>query len=66
MAENLGGHGNRPPIPLSSLGPLRGFGLTGAISLSRITRSDHSPSDDFLGSAMGFVISKYAVLPARN
>jgi hypothetical protein len=46
--------------------PYVAFGVAGAISFSRITRSDHFPSDVFLGGAMGFVIAKYAVLPARN
>jgi len=46
--------------------PFVAYGLAGAISFSRISRSDHFPSDVFFGAAMGFVISKYAVLPARN
>jgi membrane-associated phospholipid phosphatase len=46
--------------------PIVAYGLAGAICFSRISRSEHFPSDVFLGAAMGFVISKYAVLPARN
>jgi len=46
--------------------PFVAYGLAGAICFSRISRSEHFPSDVFLGAAMGFVISKYAVLPARN
>jgi membrane-associated phospholipid phosphatase len=46
--------------------PYVAYGLAGAISFSRITGSDHFPSDVFFGGAMGFVISRYVVLPARN
>lgn len=46
--------------------PLVAYGLAGAICFTRISRSDHFPSDVFFGGAMGFVIAKYAVLPARN
>jgi hypothetical protein len=46
--------------------PFVAYGLAGAISFSRITKSDHFPADVFFGGAMGFVISRYAVLPARN
>jgi len=46
--------------------PFVAYGLAGAISFSRISRSDHFPSDVFFGGAMGFVIAKYAVLPARD
>jgi hypothetical protein len=46
--------------------PYVAYGLAGAISFSRVTRSDHFPADVFFGGAMGFVISRYAVLPARN
>ncbi|MGB8474628.1 MAG: phosphatase PAP2 family protein [Candidatus Acidiferrum sp.] len=46
--------------------PYLAYGLAAAISFSRITRSDHFPADVFFGGAMGFVISRYAVLPARN
>jgi hypothetical protein len=46
--------------------PFVAYGLAGAISFSRITRSDHFPGDVFLGGAMGFVISRYVVLPQRE
>ncbi len=46
--------------------PFVAYGLAGAISFSRITRSDHFPSDVFLGGAMGFVIARYVVLPQRD
>jgi len=46
--------------------PFAAYGLAGAISFSRITGSNHFPSDVFFGGAMGFVISRYVVLPARN
>jgi membrane-associated phospholipid phosphatase len=46
--------------------PFVAYGLAGAICFSRISRSEHFPSDVFFGGAMGFVIAKYAVLPARN
>lgn len=45
--------------------PFVAYGLAGAIAFSRVTSSDHFPSDVFFGSAMGFVIARYAVLPAR-
>jgi hypothetical protein len=46
--------------------PFVAYGLAGVISFSRITRSDHFPADVFFGGAMGYVISRYAVLPARD
>jgi membrane-associated phospholipid phosphatase len=46
--------------------PFVAYGLAGAICFSRISRSEHFPSDVFLGAAMGFVISRYTVLPARD
>jgi membrane-associated phospholipid phosphatase len=46
--------------------PYVAYGLAGAVSFSRIARSDHFPSDVFFGCAMGYVISRYAVLPAKN
>lgn len=46
--------------------PYVAYGLAGAISFSRITRSDHFPGDVFFGGAMGFVIAKYVVLPAHK
>jgi membrane-associated phospholipid phosphatase len=45
--------------------PFVAYGLAGAIAFSRITTSDHFPSDVFFGGAMGLVIARYAVLPAR-
>jgi len=45
--------------------PFVAYGLAGAISFSRISGSEHFPSDVFFGAAMGFVITRYAVLPAR-
>jgi len=45
--------------------PYVAYGLAGAICFSRITSSSHFPSDVFFGGAMGFVIARYAVLPAR-
>lgn len=46
--------------------PFVAYGLAGAISFSRITRSDHFPADVFFGGAMGYVISRYAALSSRN
>jgi len=46
--------------------PFVAYGLAGAISFSRVTRSDHFPADVFFGGAMGFVIARYAVLPQRE
>jgi membrane-associated phospholipid phosphatase len=45
--------------------PFVAYGLAGAIAFSRVTSSDHFPSDVFFGGAIGFVIARYAVLPAR-
>ena len=45
--------------------PYVAYGLAGTICFSRITSSQHFPADVFFGAAMGFVISRYAVLPAR-
>jgi len=46
--------------------PFVAYGLAGAISFSRVTRSNHFPGDVFIGGAMGFVIARYAVLPQRD
>jgi membrane-associated phospholipid phosphatase len=46
--------------------PYVAYGLAGAISFSRITLSDHFPADVFFGGAMGYVIARFAVLPARD
>jgi len=45
--------------------PYAAYGLAGVISFSRITTSNHFPGDVFFGGAMGFVIARYAVLPAH-
>jgi membrane-associated phospholipid phosphatase len=45
--------------------PFVAYGLAGAISFSRVTRSNHFPGDVVFGGAMGFVIARYAVLPQR-
>ena len=45
--------------------PYAAYGLAATISFSRITSSNHFPADAFFGGAMGFVIARYAVLPAR-
>lgn len=44
--------------------PFVAYGLAGVISFSRITSSNHFPSEVFFGGAMGFVIARYTVLPA--
>jgi membrane-associated phospholipid phosphatase len=46
--------------------PFVAYGLAGAISFSRITRSDHFPGDVVLGGTMGFVLARYVVLPQRE
>ena len=46
--------------------PFVSYGLAGAISFSRISRSNHFPGDVFFGGAMGFVIARYVVLPRRE
>jgi membrane-associated phospholipid phosphatase len=46
--------------------PFVAYGVAGAICFSRVTRSDHFPADVFFGGAMGYVIARYAVLPARE
>ncbi len=45
--------------------PFFAYGLAGTIAFSRITTSNHFPTDVVLGVAMGYVISRYVVLPAR-
>ena len=45
--------------------PFAAYGMAGAICFSRITTSNHFPADVIFGGAMGYVISRYAVLPAR-
>jgi membrane-associated phospholipid phosphatase len=46
--------------------PYVAYGLAGAICFSRISTSSHFPGDVVFGGAMGYVISRYLVLPARN
>jgi hypothetical protein len=45
--------------------PWVAYGMAGAISFARVTSSNHFPADVFFGGAMGFVIARYVVLPAR-
>lgn len=45
--------------------PFVAYGLAGVIGFSRVTTSNHFPADAFFGAAMGFLIARYAVLPAR-
>jgi len=45
--------------------PYLAYGMAGVISFSRITTSNHFPGDVFLGGAVGFVVARYVVLPAR-
>jgi hypothetical protein len=45
--------------------PYAAYGLAGVISFARVTTSSHFPADAFFGGAMGFMIARYAVLPAR-
>ena len=45
--------------------PWLAYGLASAVGFSRITRSDHFPSDVFAGAFLGYVISRYDVLGAR-
>lgn len=41
------------------------YGMAPAISLSRISSSAHFPSDVFLGSVLGYAITRYQVLRTR-
>jgi membrane-associated phospholipid phosphatase len=41
------------------------YGFATAVSFSRVTNRAHFPSDVFLGAALGYTISKYAVLQPR-
>jgi membrane-associated phospholipid phosphatase len=45
--------------------PWVAYGVAGAISFSRLTTQAHFPSDVFLGAALGFTISEFAVLRPR-
>ncbi|MGD0500532.1 MAG: phosphatase PAP2 family protein [Bryobacteraceae bacterium] len=42
--------------------PYVAYGLAGLVSFSRLTLSAHFPSDVFMGAALGYSISRYAVL----
>ena len=42
--------------------PYVAYGLAGVVGFSRVTLSSHFPSDVFLGAALGYSISRYAVL----
>jgi len=41
------------------------YGMATAISFSRVTTSSHFPSDVFLGAALGYTVTRYAVLTPR-
>lgn len=45
--------------------PFLAYGFATAISCSRITTLAHFPSDVFLGAALGYTVTKYAVLQPR-
>ena len=45
--------------------PFLAYGFATAISFSRVTTLAHFPSDVFLGGALGYTITKYAVLTPR-
>lgn len=45
--------------------PFLAYGFATAISFSRVTTSAHFPSDVFLGAALGYTVTKYAVLQPR-
>jgi membrane-associated phospholipid phosphatase len=45
--------------------PWVAYGMASVISFSRITNQAHFPSDVFLGAALGFTISEFAVLRPR-
>jgi membrane-associated phospholipid phosphatase len=42
--------------------PYVAYGLAGVVGFSRVTLSSHFPSDVFVGAALGYSISRYAVL----
>jgi membrane-associated phospholipid phosphatase len=46
--------------------PLLAYSFATAISFSRVTTASHFPSDVFLGAALGYTITKYAVLQPRD
>jgi membrane-associated phospholipid phosphatase len=41
------------------------YGFATAVSFSRVTTSSHFPSDVFLGAAIGYTVTRYAVLTPR-
>jgi hypothetical protein len=45
--------------------PLLAYSFATAISFSRVTTASHFPSDVFLGAALGYTVTKYAVLQPR-
>jgi membrane-associated phospholipid phosphatase len=45
--------------------PFVAYGVASVISFSRVTTQSHFPSDVFLGAALGFTISEFAVLRRR-
>jgi len=45
--------------------PWLAYGFATAISFSRVTTAAHFPSDVFLGAALGYTVTKYAVLRPR-
>jgi membrane-associated phospholipid phosphatase len=45
--------------------PWLAYGFATAVSFSRITNSSHFPSDVFLGAALGYTVTRYAVLTPR-
>ena len=45
--------------------PWLAYGFATAVSFSRITTSSHFPSDVFLGAALGYTVTRYAVLTPR-
>jgi membrane-associated phospholipid phosphatase len=45
--------------------PWVAYGVASVISFSRVTNQAHFPSDVFLGAALGFTISEFAVLRPR-
>jgi membrane-associated phospholipid phosphatase len=46
--------------------PVLAYGFATAICFSRITTASHFPSDVFLGAAIGYTVTKYAVLQPRE
>jgi membrane-associated phospholipid phosphatase len=45
--------------------PFVAYGVAGAISFSRVTTNNHFVGDAVFGSAMGFLVAHYVVLPAH-